>query len=417
MRKILIYRLDYAIIHQVENRRFDIECVAQYHQNTCERLHNFLGESEMKTRMRNVMLGAMLMILLTTSFGYADLNAGLVAYYPFNGNANDETGHGHNGTVNGASLTTDRFGNPSSAYVFNGGYIDVADAPDLNPTDAITITAWFKATSFHYGSYSWPNIVTKRDHDGAPTRGYCMEIQEVYSSNPCVGFSVNLEGGGAAGGPVGLGPFTPQLEENTWYFAAGVYDGSTATVYVGPSVAYSGNYSGNIAPASDNLWIGNAPVYGDRSFDGIIDEVRIYNRALLECEIQQLAGSTIEATVDIDPDTLNLDSQDKWVTCYIELSECFDVIDIDGATVMLDGIPAYIGKEGWARAGANTSNIIDHDGDGILERMVKFDCSDVKAMLIDLGMLGNVELMVSGELIGGTWFEGTDVIRVINKGN
>ena len=44
------------------------------------------------------------------------LKEGLVAYYPFNGNANDYSGNGHNGTVTGATLTTDRFGNPNSAY-------------------------------------------------------------------------------------------------------------------------------------------------------------------------------------------------------------------------------------------------------------------------------------------------------------
>ena len=51
---------------------------------------------------------------------FADLKDGLVAYYPFNGNANDESGNGNNGTVNGATLTTDRFGNTNKAYSFNG---------------------------------------------------------------------------------------------------------------------------------------------------------------------------------------------------------------------------------------------------------------------------------------------------------
>jgi hypothetical protein len=49
-----------------------------------------------------------------------DLNNGLVAYYPFNGNANDESGNGKNGTVSGAVLTSDRFGNLISAYIFDG---------------------------------------------------------------------------------------------------------------------------------------------------------------------------------------------------------------------------------------------------------------------------------------------------------
>jgi len=51
---------------------------------------------------------------------HAGINDGLVAYYPFNGNANDESGNGNNGTVNGATLTSDRFGNANSAYSFDG---------------------------------------------------------------------------------------------------------------------------------------------------------------------------------------------------------------------------------------------------------------------------------------------------------
>ena len=46
--------------------------------------------------------------------------SGLIAYYPFNGNANDESGNSNNGSVLGASLSGDRFGNENSAYTFNG---------------------------------------------------------------------------------------------------------------------------------------------------------------------------------------------------------------------------------------------------------------------------------------------------------
>ena len=48
------------------------------------------------------------------------INSNLIACYPFNGNTNDETGNGNNGTNNGATLTSDRFGNVNSAYLFNG---------------------------------------------------------------------------------------------------------------------------------------------------------------------------------------------------------------------------------------------------------------------------------------------------------
>jgi hypothetical protein len=72
-------------------------------------------------------------------------NVGLVAYYPFNGNANDMSGHGYNGTVHGASLIMDRFGNPNSAYSFNGtsDYIDMCSyVNNLNFQQPASISFW-----------------------------------------------------------------------------------------------------------------------------------------------------------------------------------------------------------------------------------------------------------------------------------
>jgi hypothetical protein len=67
---------------------------------------------------------------------------GLVGWWPFNGNANDESGNGNNGTVNGATLTTDRNGVANSAYSFDGvnDYIDVGNANVLN-SNVISISA------------------------------------------------------------------------------------------------------------------------------------------------------------------------------------------------------------------------------------------------------------------------------------
>jgi hypothetical protein len=69
---------------------------------------------------------------------------GLVAWYPFNGNANDESGNGNNGTVNGATLTADRFGNANSSYYFSGNEeIRITNSQIFNElTNTITISAW-----------------------------------------------------------------------------------------------------------------------------------------------------------------------------------------------------------------------------------------------------------------------------------
>src|SRR2546427_4551010 len=70
------------------------------------------------------------------------LNDGLIAWYPFTGNANDASTNGNNGTVMGAQLTTDRNGVPNQAYLFNGttDYINVGQG--VKPTFPLTITAW-----------------------------------------------------------------------------------------------------------------------------------------------------------------------------------------------------------------------------------------------------------------------------------
>ncbi len=103
------------------------------------------------------------------------------------------------------------------------------------------------------------------------------------------------------------------------------------------------------------------------------------------------AGLT--ATIDLHPETLNLKSQGRWVTCHIALSDGYDVADIDTSTVFLEGVvPAA-----WS--------VVDDD-----MLMVKFDRSDVQA-LVDPGQ---VELTVTGQLADGTEFAGSDTIRVID---
>jgi hypothetical protein len=120
--------------------------------------------------------------------------------------------------------------------------------------------------------------------------------------------------------------------------------------------------------------------------------------------------AVIPAVVDLDPGTLNLGSNGKWITCYIELGEDYDVRTIDGATVMLGAIPAWTTEEGWATALANDENVADYDNDGVLERMVKFERAVVQAVV----QPPEATVTIKG-WAGGTPFEGAAVIRVLDK--
>ena len=111
----------------------------------------------------------------------------------------------------------------------------------------------------------------------------------------------------------------------------------------------------------------------------------------------------IPATVDFDPDTLNLRSKGKWVTVYIELplGHGYDVSMINLTSVMLNG-QVYADAKPYA--------IGDYDGDGIPDLMVKFNRTAVQTIL----QVGDqVQITISGKLIDDRLFEGKDTIQVI----
>ena len=73
------------------------------------------------------------------------LNSGLIAYYPFNGNANDESGNVNNGTVDFATITTDRFGNPNSAFNFDNSFCEIYNSTQFIPLgDTLSMWQFFK---------------------------------------------------------------------------------------------------------------------------------------------------------------------------------------------------------------------------------------------------------------------------------
>jgi len=116
----------------------------------------------------------------------------------------------------------------------------------------------------------------------------------------------------------------------------------------------------------------------------------------------------LSATVDIDPDTLNLRSRGKWITAYIELPSGYNVADINVSTIMLNNtIPAEL----------MPTAIGDYDNDTVPDLMVKFDRQAVIDLILAncrfINRFGTTTLTIAGYLNDGTPFQGSDTIKII----
>lgn len=113
--------------------------------------------------------------------------------------------------------------------------------------------------------------------------------------------------------------------------------------------------------------------------------------------------TAIDATIDIDPDSLNLSSKGKFVTCYIELKDN-QAQAIDAGSVKIEGMLDAISAP---------TQVGDHDFDGNLDLMVKFDRAQLIDLIREAGSSDTIELTVTGALTDGLEFIGNDTIRVI----
>ncbi len=217
----------------------------------------------------------------------ADLSDGLMAYYPFDGNANDLSGNGNNATVYGAQLTTDRFGGTNLAYLFDG-FNDTIEAPhsaSLDITGPITVSCWVKAENTYWRSGL---VIKAPDHD--PSVGY--HLRSGYDKAHLglyYGVGGTHYGAGAAS--------NTSITDDQWRLVTGTYDGSTIRMYVDgqleTSTPYTAGYDSNTAALQiGHYYYPYADGHGGRndvSLNGAIDDVRIYDRALSATEVGTLA--------------------------------------------------------------------------------------------------------------------------------
>jgi len=237
-----------------------------------------------------------------SDFGYAeftfnivvDLEAGLVAYYPFNGNANDESGNELHGTVFGSTLTEDRNNIHNSAYTFDGvdDYIRIPNSEFLNfsQDQNFSISLWVNVPESQNNSQSTQNSIIAKEGNAQHQFGYPYTIRLVNSSNQ-VAFR-RWDG-------IDCGNESTTIEEeargesqmaNQWYHIVALKSGSELLMFVNGSLYDSvidSTLEGCVTSNDFDIIIGQRE--GDaRIFTGKVDEVRFYNRILSVPEIQFL---------------------------------------------------------------------------------------------------------------------------------
>jgi hypothetical protein len=221
---------------------------------------------------------------------------GLVAAYGFEESGGstvvDASSLGNNGVLSPTTArTAGKFGN---ALLFDGSssMVTIADAPSLDLTSALTLEAWVYQTR---GGPGWSTVYKSND------------VYYLEDISPAAG------GAPAAGGTFAATPLfgTTPLTLNTWSHLATTYDGTTQKLYVNGTQVASRAQTGAIQTSNLPLSIGGDTVQGQQFFQGRIDEVRVYNRALSAAEIAQDEVTSVDpAFRDTDADGV-LDSADN----------------------------------------------------------------------------------------------------------
>jgi hypothetical protein len=244
---------------------------------------------------RLVSVVLMINALLSSTLGSPPSTEGLVAYYPFSGNARDDSGFARNGTIHGAIPTTNRFGISNQALGLDGlgSYVDGASTIN-DVTNTFTVSLWFNTTNLHgddrfapfaiypsHGQTTWNDASVGT---GISAGSDIIKVWEhTHDFNPrVVSYSGNFAG---------------------WTHVVLVYSNRVPILYVNGSLASKGAQSSQplVRPSNGQKLSsrnqfggigGGAQVGGDGQwFRGLIDEVRIYNRPFSDEEVAALFQS------------------------------------------------------------------------------------------------------------------------------
>jgi N-acetylneuraminic acid mutarotase len=217
--------------------------------------------------------------------------AGLIAYYPFSGSAQDASVHANHGVVSGAVLTADRFGRSNSAYAFNGvdAHITVPHAERQNSLP-ITVAGWIRPDELRsaqvvnkYANASWNGwaVVTGNDPVSTP---YLFPLYLSHPSNVIGGYGNPAFGADR------------RVDDQAWHHFAFTVDAGGGKFYLDGALVSERAWVGTPQRSTSTgpLRFGANAELSTAFFKGAIDDVAIYDRALTAAEVRQLTAAASE---------------------------------------------------------------------------------------------------------------------------
>jgi hypothetical protein len=214
---------------------------------------------------------------------------GLVGWWPFNGNANDESVNGLNGTNNSAQSTTDRNNIANQAFFLDGetAHILIPNSPQFNfqNNNSFTLSYWINASSLSNSQISL--VISKQDGAGASQDGFNSNIEVNNSSN----FRIS---NGSSSAEYTLGSPINTIQINNWYHIVQIFNGAEGFIYINDSLVSNTNGNAFIGDNTADLLIGK-PNWVDgaaKNFHGKIDDIAIWNRPLTQQEVTVLYNAT-----------------------------------------------------------------------------------------------------------------------------
>ncbi|MBN4081702.1 LamG domain-containing protein, partial [bacterium AH-315-C07] len=242
----------------------------------------------------------------------------LVASYPFNSNANDESGNGNNGTVNGATLTADRFGNDSSAYYFDGIDDQIRMSNFTFPSQDVTISVWCKTpvdqtSSLFRNNVSNSNIVNSHIH-------YLGSIDAFWDYG-----DITTNDGRLVLYDTISASLTNLNQWENYVFVSNLTD-NKMDLYINGIKIMTKSPASFLSQTTFDFMIGGdtSNTGGDRFYEGFIDEFKIYNCALDSIQIDSIYQAEKPPAI-----------------CTLQVSAGADFSICTGDTISLNG--SYIG--------------------------------------------------------------------------